>query len=153
MLNNTPSQTNAKNIRIVEEQLYQVDAMYDSRPNGVQRLLSFSLKVGEMLKEEIRGYFTEAEINAIVDNENGTLIDERYWGNKRMFLISLEDGFEMDGLGARWEVSFEEVKSKINSMSDPAFLYFHEAIYRFWNEAPSYGSPTPSLEKFKKDFL
>lgn len=153
MLNNTPTHNNAKNVRIVEEQLHQVEVLYDSRPNGVQRLLSFSLKVGEMLREEIRGHFTAAELNAITDNENGTLIDERYWGNKRMFLISLEDGFELDGLGAKWEVSFEEVKRKINSLSDPAFLYFHEAIYRFWNEAASYGSPAPSLEKLHKDLL
>ncbi len=147
------SQENAKNIRVLEKEiLEQIDKQYESRTKGVNRLLLFAVKQQELLHEEIRGVFRKEELFAMLDNENGTMIDSRYWGRKRMFLFSLEDGVALDGLDTKWGVDFYVIKDKVESLSNAAFLYLHEQLYLFWNEAPAYGSPSPSLDSFWKKF-
>lgn len=152
MLNNKPAISDSKNIRVLDTRIAQIEQFYDTRPTAVNRLLGFALKSFAILHREVKGVFTPNEVKAILDNENGTMIDERYWGNKQMFLYSLDDGFNLDGLAEKWGVSYPLIEQKITDMSPDAFLYFHESVYRFWNESVAYGSPSPDLENFVNDF-
>jgi len=151
MLNNYPSRTDFQ-IRISPDAIEQITKLYDSKQRGNHRLLCFALKLRGQLHKEVRGIFTHAELSAMLDNENRTLIGERYWGNKRMFLYSLEDGFNLDGLAQKWSVEYDAIKAKVNALSDPAFLYLHESIYQFWNESTAYGSPAPRMDEFLDKF-
>lgn len=152
MINQKPAIQDSKNIRVLDTRIAQIEQLYDTRPTAVNRLLGFALKSFAILHKEVKDVFTPNELKAILDNENGTMIDERYWGNKQMFLYSLYDGFELDGIGNKWGVSYDEISEKINALPDAAFLYFHESVYRFWNESVAYGSHSPDLEKFVNDF-
>jgi hypothetical protein len=146
MLSQKASIENAKNVRVLNSTLDEVN--YDSKTNGVNRLMLYALRAQNLANRELKNVFTKAELSAIVDNENGTMIGIRYWGNKQMFLYSLEDGINLDGLDKKWGIKWETVKSKIEKLPDTVFLALHESIYRFWNEGAAFGSPAPNLENF-----
>lgn len=148
MLNKRAAIENSKNVRILDEQLEWITKIYESRPYGINRLLCYAENQMQIARGELKGVFTRAELSAMVDNENGVLIDKRYWGNKRMFLHALEDGVNLDGLAEKWGVDYDTMKEKIMGIPDSTFLYLHEQIYVFWNERRAYGSPAPSLDKF-----
>ena len=152
MLLQKASTENSKTVRVLNVSLEAIRHDYENSTNGTNRMIMFALRARKMIHNEVKGVFSKNELHAMLDNENGTMIELRYWGNKQMFMYSLEDGVKYDGLDKRWEVDFESIKEKIDKLSDVAFLYLHESIYCFWNESVSYGSPAPSMEKFIKDF-
>ncbi len=139
---------NSKQIRVLERLLENITSRYASANGGVNRALYLLENLEKRLTAEIRGLFTEDQLKAILDANNGTLISEPFWGSQRAMVIQMQDGDEYDQLGKKWGVSIEAICNKINKLSPAAFLYFHEEIYRFWNEPPAYGSPSPSITSF-----
>lgn len=143
---------NAKQIRVLETILQEVGNNYSSANMGVNRSLYLLLNLEKRLSAELKGVFTKAELSALLDANNGVLIAEPFWGSQRMMVFSLEDSEEFEGLGAKWEISINKLCSKIKALSPAVFLFLHEEIYRFWNEVPAYGSPSPSIEDFLKKY-
>jgi len=145
--------TNDPTIRITQELADQIDQRYTSRTNGVNRLTALALRLEDRAINEIqRQFFTEEELTAMIDAQNGVLLDERSWGNKKLYLFGLEDAFQLEGLGARHGCDYASIEKKILELSDMAFFILHEDLYRFWNERPAFGAPAPELEKFLEKY-
>lgn len=139
-------------IRIIQELADQVDQRYTSRTNGVNRLTALALRLEERAVKEIQNqFFEEGELIAMLDAQNGVLLDERSWGNKKLYLFGLEDAFELEGLGARHGCDYAAIESKIRALSDTAFFILHEELDRFWNER-AFGGPAPEIEKFLEKY-
>lgn len=143
---------NSKQKRIIESLLEQVQKRYDSDQAGTNRLLAYVFELERKLSYELKGLFTKSELSLIADAENGTMITPQYWGNKRMLLIQLEDANQFDNISEKWDVDFDNLIGKIKNIPDSLLLFLHEEIYRFWNESPAYGSPTPNLDAFTSKY-
>lgn len=148
MLIENANNQNSKQIRVLERLLEIVTSAYESANGGVNRSLYLLENLEKRLALEIRGVFTANELKCILDANNGTMISEPFWGSQRAMVIQMQDGDEYDRIGEKWGVSIAEICTKIQQLSPAAFLYFHEEIYRFWNEPPAYGSPAPELDFF-----
>jgi len=146
------NQNNSRQIRVLENLLTTIGQKYESANGGVNRSLYLLDNLEKRLATEIRGTFTEQELQAMLDANNGTLITEPFWGSQRAMVIQLEDGDIYDNLGQKWGVDIPKLSFKIMQLSPAAFLFFHEEIYRFWNE-PTYGSPTPQLHLFIEKYV
>ena len=144
---------NSKQIRVLERLIETITSKYDSANSGVNRSLYLLENLEKRLAAEIRSVFTEDELKAILDANNGTMISEPFWGSQRAMVIQMEDGDEYDQVGKKWSVSVPVICEKIMALSPAAFLFFHEDIYRYWNEPPAYGSPSPSIVSFIKKYV
>lgn len=152
MLFSNPNKENSKLVRILDTSIEEIEKGYESLTNGVNRTLLFADRIKKMALAEIRNAkFSDGQIKMMCDAENGTMIDARYWGNKRMFIWQLTDAVQLDQLDKKWKVKFPILKKKIEKLSESAFLTLHEFIYQFWNESPTYGSPSPNLDEFVKN--
>ena len=139
---------NSKQVRVLERMLETIASKYDSANNGVNRALYLLENLEKRLAAELRGVFTQPELQAILDANNGTMITEPFWGSQRAMVFQMEDSEKYDSMGKKWGVNIPELCKKIEALSPAAFLFFHEEIYRFWNEPPAYGSPAPQIASF-----
>lgn len=153
MLIENANKGNSKNVRVLERLLETVGTKYSSANGGVNRALYLLENLEKRLGAEIRGTFTEDELKAILDANNGTMVSEPFWGSQRAMAIQMEDAEQFDQVGKKWGVDVSVIIEKIQDLSPASFLYFHEEIYRFWNEPPAYGSPAPQITLFIEKYV
>jgi hypothetical protein len=83
--------------------------------------------------KDIKGLFTREEIIAILDNFNGTMYKPQWAIIKEGYIASLEDGDELDNLGARQNCDITKLIDKIRNLSIIHVALWQYEIYRFWN--------------------
>lgn len=148
MLLPTALPNNSKQKRILTALLYEVQRLYPESSDqvAVNRFILYTIELEKRFSIELKGIFTRSELSLIIDAENGTMINTQYWGSQQMMAIHLNDAHNLDGLGTKWGVDIDHLIEKIEEMPKSLFLFFHEQVYRFWNEGEN------SLEEFLEKY-
>ena len=94
----------------------------------------------------LKGVFTSNELNLIIDNLNGTLIDAAFKANPSVLAAHIEDGDMYDKLGDKWRVDIVTLCEKVRSLNHLQVFFLNDEILRWWDKQFC------SLEDFVKMF-
>lgn len=93
---------------------------------------------------------TENEMNLICDSLNGITyhLSDSLW--RINTLSNLMDANEFENLGEKWEVNFENLIEKLNSLSDIEFLLVLLEVMYFWGELGRHYKPFDLIPPHQK---
>lgn len=134
-------------IRIPTELVDQLTTLYGAKVTGAQVAVQAYLELQRRTMQELKGRFDIAEIHAIVDNMNGTLISPETGCHPQMLLWHLEDGDTYEGLFTKWDIDAPKFRSKILALTAAQTWFLQDAVRRFWEQGGG------DLEAFAKTLL
>lgn len=122
---------------------------FADKPNTAAGLIleSFPYLYNYTLRE-LRGYFTENELNGLVSSYNGTMMTEQFLANPAAFLMHIDDSEEFEFISKQFEFDFAAFRAKCEKLTAGQVYVLLLEINRFWNVPAAYGSPSPDLKKF-----
>jgi hypothetical protein len=90
------------------------------------------LVVQQATLNELKGKFTKAEILAICDNLNGTLLVPNYQYQAQIFWANLNEANELDGLFAKWKLDAVGFETKVLSLTAAQCFFIQQAVSKSW---------------------
>lgn len=123
-----------------------IDNWFKRRNPGIEFILeSFYITFNHALYE-IKGKFSDNELNLILDAFNGTLLTTQIMGQH--LLPQVEDGCRFEFLDEKWEVKKEELLKKISDLTN-----FQAAAVELWASAFWQKHHGQGMDEFKKILL
>lgn len=119
-------------IRLQDETHEFIKTNFEGMQSGVSIIVESFDKLRLVTIAELKGYFSEAELIALTDSQNGVMLTPDFVYNKSFLLAQLED-FEMLESGisrhnADAKILFDKIKQL--SHSQVYFLVMH--LHIFW---------------------
>jgi hypothetical protein len=99
--------------------------------------------------KEVKGKFTKNEILAICDNLNGTLLVPKYQHQVAFFWANLNEGNQLDGLFAKWELDAVGFETKVLSLTAAQCFFIQQTVVQTWENKPG---TSDTNEKFRALF-
>ncbi|HAW58258.1 MAG TPA: hypothetical protein DCX03_04475 [Bacteroidales bacterium] len=94
----------------------------------------------------VKQHMPELAVNEwlfICDMLNGCDVAER----QTMFLhVDIRESGELDGLGVKWEVDYNDLAKRVESMNIAEITAIHDVVYRFWQNAGFFGNKEQLLK-------
>ena len=139
-------------VRISETHLQKLDELFRYRKEGVETAIDSFFTLRRVALAQLKGIFTEAELSALVDCFNATMLTKSMQAYKETILAQVQDSNQYEGLYEKWAIDAATFEEKINQLTHLQAFFLQEELYRFWNGA-GYGYPMPELEKFLANFV
>ncbi len=102
-----------------------VDKWFDKRTPGIEFVLETFYYTFNHGLGEIKGVFTEVELNLIANAFNGTLLTPQIVGQH--LRPQVEDGCSFEQLDKKWEVEKDKLLEKIDKLTN-----FQKTIVEIW---------------------
>lgn len=126
---------------------------FSDKPNTAAALVleSFVYLYNYTLRE-LRGYFTNDELNGLISSYNGSMMSEQFFSNTAAFMLHINDAEEFERISAQFSFDFAAFREKCERLTAGQVYILLLEIDRFWNVPAAYGSPSPDLKKFHETF-
>lgn len=87
---------------------------------------------------EIKGKFTQSELNMIIDIHNGLIFAAPLYSEnaKRMVMMSTTESQEYFKTADKWEVDIKNLLEKLSNLTNSQAFFLCEWAYQFWYENP-----------------
>lgn len=122
--------------------------LHGKKTQGAERAITGFDLLRKSTLQDLRGTFTREQLVAIVASFNGMIINPAYQP-KMALKAQVHDALRF----GQATVENEQVLLKtIESLSTQECFFVLNEVDRFWNVPAAYGSPTPNLDKFIKDW-
>lgn len=137
-------------IRLTDDSANEITSLFENRTEAIQSAIDSYLAIRKHTLHELKGVFEENELTAMVDNQNGTMLQIEFQANKSMFIAHLEDGETFEDLSGRWDVDFEKFIAKVNSLTSAQVFFLQAEISRYWQlESNTEDSLNIFINRFK----
>lgn len=123
-----------------------IDTWFDKRNPGIEFILETFYYTYNHALAEIKGLFTDAELNLIIDAFNGTLLTPQIIGQH--LLPQMEDSCKFEFLDEKWEVKKDDLLKKISGLTN-----FQKAAVEMWATTLWQKHNGEKIDKFKKILL
>lgn len=120
-------------IRLSEDTIAAAEKIYGAKVTGSQIAVEGYFEIQKRTIRELQNKFSDAEIKAIADNLNGTMLQAQFQARAEMLWSHLEDGDEYEGLFAKWGITKAAFKTKVMSLTAAQTFFLQDAVSRFWN--------------------
>jgi hypothetical protein len=120
-------------IRLSEDTIAAAEKLYGAKVTGAQIAVEGYFEIQKRTIRELQNKFSDAEIKAIADNLNGTMLQAQFQARAEMLWSHLEDGNEYEGLFAKWGVDSNTFKTKVLNLTSAQTYFIQDAVSRFWN--------------------
>ncbi|MBX2926996.1 MAG: hypothetical protein KF852_04110 [Saprospiraceae bacterium] len=121
-------------IRISDEITAAAEKLYSAKVTGLQIATEVYFELQRRTMQELKGRFSEKEIHAMADNQNGTELQTQFGCDAKMMWWQIEDGNTYDNLFAKWDLDGEALKKKILELTSAQTWFLQDAIRRFWRQ-------------------
>lgn len=142
----------ATTVRITEDLEKKYKALYGTKTTGAQEAVECFLYLRAHTLAGLKCYFTKNELSALIDIQNGTIMQSQFAISKEVLIAEIQDSNKIEGLAARWGININKLISKIGNLFAAQVYFLQSEINRFWNVPEAYGSPSPDLEKFLDEY-
>ena len=120
-------------IRLSEDTIASAEKIYGAKVTGSQIAVEGYFELQKRTIREIQNKFSDAEIQAIADNMNGTILQAQFQARAEMLWSHLEDGDEYEGLFSKWGIDKSTFKAKVLGLTSAQTFFLQDAVSRFWN--------------------
>lgn len=122
-----------KTVRLTDETHKQLTQQFGSFANACQLLLEPFDRLRKLNNEKMKEYFSEAELNAIRDSQNGLVQTPDFIYSKQFFIAQIEDFERFENGISRHKVEASDLIEKINKLSNVEVYYLVLDCVVFWN--------------------
>jgi hypothetical protein len=140
------TKTKTGQLYISEKATNFIDNWFEKRNPGIEFILETFYYSFNHALNEIKGKFTENELNLIIDAFNGTLLTTQIMGQHLQ--PQVEDGCSFEFLNDKWDVSKKDLLKKISELTN-----FQAAAIEIWASALWQKHHGTKMEEFKKILL
>lgn len=134
-------------IRLPEEIQTSIKNNFGGLQAGISLIVEPFDRLRALTISELSGYFTEEELIALADSQNGVMLTPDYIYNKAFLIAQLEDFETLENGISRRNANPKKFIEKINKLSQPQvyFLLLHTHI--FWNNPSDLNDYLAQLNK------
>jgi hypothetical protein len=120
------------NFRASENIAEQLEKFYDSKGGGAERIVPGFFSIRKYTLHELKGKFTKDELSALIDAQNGVLLQAELQANKGVLLANVAD-FEKFGNGiSRHKAKPDQLYKKIDQLTASQAYFLQNEIEVFW---------------------
>ncbi len=132
----------------IEKSFADVLEKFPSVSNGVESIITKLQTMQKRSENELRGKFTTNEWKFFAASLNGTIADESIRYQPDLLVFHSEDAEALEGHATNFDVSIEDLKPKIMSLTAAQMDALYGRVERFW-DAVSAGT-APELDAWAK---
>lgn len=140
------AKTKTGQLYISEKATQFIDSWFEKRNPGIEFILETFYTTFNHALHEIKGKFSDNELNLILDTFNGNFLTPQLIGQH--LHAQVDDGCKFEYLDEKWEVTKEDLLKKISELTN-----FQAAAVELWSSAFWQKHHGQGMEEFKKILL
>lgn len=122
------------NFRLSEDVRNELKEFYGSHAAGLELHIPGMLKLRQYTLHEVKGLFTKAELTALVDAQNGTLLVVDYLPNVGVMAAHMEDFEKYENGISRHGATPKALLDKLHKLTSAQVYWLQDDINVFWEQ-------------------
>lgn len=120
-------------IQMDPAELDQLKKDFGQQSDALRLIVEPHSRLRKMVMAELKGYFSRAELTALIDSQNGVLLTPDFIYNKVFFLAQLEDFETLEDGISRHGADGPDLLQKLKQLSHAQVYFLMLDIAAFWN--------------------